>query len=224
MKYFLNLINLYLLLLTVTSTIYAEDMTFQQINLNLVDRLARIEEGQKSIISELNIRFKAVDEKFKAVDERFESMQREMNQRFESVDKRFESVDKRFESMDKRFESLDKRIDQLTNAMDQMGNYLFILIASIIGLIGYMIWDRKTAFEKALQISQEQMEKLMHAHIHHAHASPINHLFPSEHQEKADQTSLADQQEKINQIITVMTQMSNQSPEIKEMMHAVQLI
>ena len=47
----------------------------------IVERLTRLEEGQKAIL-------------------------REMDKRFESMDRRFESMDKRFESMDKRFDQL----------------------------------------------------------------------------------------------------------------------
>jgi Flp pilus assembly protein TadB len=47
----------------------------------IVERLTRLEEGQKNIL-------------------------REIDKRFESIDKRFESIDKRFESIDKRFDQL----------------------------------------------------------------------------------------------------------------------
>lgn len=61
--------------------------------------------------------------------------QKSLNQRFDSLDQRFESIDKRFESIDKRFE--------------EMHNLILTLFASVMALvvamIGYMIWDRKTA-------------------------------------------------------------------------------
>jgi len=47
----------------------------------IIERLTRLEEGQKAIL-------------------------REMDKRFESIDKRFESIDKRFESIDKRFDQM----------------------------------------------------------------------------------------------------------------------
>jgi hypothetical protein len=47
----------------------------------IVERLTKLEEGQKAIL-------------------------REIDKRFESMDKRFESIDKRFESIDKRFDQL----------------------------------------------------------------------------------------------------------------------
>ena len=57
--------------------------------------------------------------------------QRALEQRLTSIEKRFESIDKRFESIDHRF--------------DELWNLILVLIAAIMGLIGFIIWDRKTA-------------------------------------------------------------------------------
>ena len=51
----------------------------------IIERLTRLEEGQKSIL-------------------------REMDKRFEAVNKRFESIDKRFEAIDRRFDQLNNLI------------------------------------------------------------------------------------------------------------------
>jgi len=107
-----------------TNFVFAEDLNHQ---INLIERLARIEEGQKAIISEMKTRF--------------ESFYREMNQRFGAVDQRFESVDQRFESLDKRFESLEKRIDMLSNYIIAM---IGMFITIFLSIIGYAIWERKT--------------------------------------------------------------------------------
>ncbi len=63
--------------------------------INLVERIVRVEEELKSQ-RDLMI------QGFKAVDKRFE----DVNKRFEDVDKRFASIDKRFEDMNSRFTSL----------------------------------------------------------------------------------------------------------------------
>jgi septation ring formation regulator EzrA len=96
----------------------------------IIERLTRLEEGQKAILREMDKRFEFMDKRFESIDKRFESM-----------DKRFESIDKRFESMDKRFESIDKRFDQMIN--------IFIAIvasfsAIVAVTIGFAIWDRRT--------------------------------------------------------------------------------
>ena len=51
----------------------------------IIERLTRLEEGQKSIL-------------------------REMDKRFEAIDERFESIDKRFEAIDRRFDQLNNLI------------------------------------------------------------------------------------------------------------------
>ena len=167
-----------------------------QINFNIVERLARLEEGQKTIIAEMKARFESSDK-------RFESILREMNKRFEAVDQRFESLiremNQRFESVDKRFESLDKRIDQLGNYIIAM---MSIFVTIFLAIIGYAVWDRKVGLEKI----QEKSEKLIYNHKQHEHFSPIN------------------EPDKVNQLLNIMRKMSEQIPEMRTMMHAAQLL
>ncbi len=68
--------------------------------------------------------------------------QKSLNQRFDSLDKRFESIDKRFESIDKRFESIDKRFEEMHNLILTL---FASVMALVVAMIGYMIWDRKSA-------------------------------------------------------------------------------
>jgi chaperonin cofactor prefoldin len=157
-----------------TGFVLADDASFYQTNLNLVERISRLEEGQKAIIVEMRTRFKAVDERFamleKSIDERFEAVDKRfetIDKRFEAIDKRFESLeqrlDKRFESIDKRFESLDKRFESLEqrfgkrfesleNQVSTLAFFLFTMLSTIlaliIGLIVYIVRDRKTVSEK----------------------------------------------------------------------------
>jgi len=73
------------------------------------------------------------------IDKRFEMMNESFNKRFEQIDKRFEMMQ---HSFDKRFEQVDKRFETLTD-------FLMALTAGIFGLIGFMMWDRRTVVEKA---------------------------------------------------------------------------
>ena len=85
----------------------------------IIERLVRLEEGQKNLL-------------------------REMDKRFEAVDKRFEAVDKRFEAVDKRLESLERRLDQLGDIF--IG--IVAAFAAIVAVtIGFAIWDRRTALK-----------------------------------------------------------------------------
>ena len=138
----------------------------------IVERLTRLEEGQKAILREMNTRFESMDKRFESIDKRFESIDRRfesVDNRFESIDKRFESVDKRFDSIDKRFgsvdkrfdsidkrfdsihkrfDSIDKRFDSIDKRFDQMFNVLIAIISAFAGIvavtIGFAIWDRRT--------------------------------------------------------------------------------
>jgi len=60
------------------------------------------------------------------------------------MDQRFEAVDQRFETVDKRFEAVNQQFDRLWTLM-------LIMIAGIFGLIGYIVWDRKTALRPVEQ-------------------------------------------------------------------------
>ena len=69
----------------------------------IIERLTRLEEGQKAIEKEQKMFREEMNERFKGIDKRFEA-----------IDKRFEDINKRFEDMDKRFEQMDKRFNILT--------------------------------------------------------------------------------------------------------------
>ena len=82
----------------------------------IIERLTRLEEGQKSIL-------------------------REMDKRFEAMDKRFEAIDRRFETIDKRFEAIDRRFDQLNNLIIGIIGAFSAIVAVTIG---FAIWDRRS--------------------------------------------------------------------------------
>ena len=73
-----------------------------------------------------------------------ELLKQEMKLRFEAVDKRFEAVDKRFEAVNKRFETLT--------------NFVMTLTAGIFGLIGFMMWDRRTVAQKVKEECNQEIE------------------------------------------------------------------
>ncbi len=65
------------------------------------------------------------------LDNSIGSLRSEMNARFEAVDSRFNSMDSKLASMDTKFETLYWAFG--------------IVIALILFLLGYIIWDRRTA-------------------------------------------------------------------------------
>lgn len=144
---------------------------------NLVQRIddtnRRIDDMNQSINSRIDMliltidkRFDAVDKRFDAMDKRFESMQKNMDARFEAMQKnmdaRFEAIQKnmdaRSDAVDKRFETMDKRFEEQHNMILTLFGSVMALV---IALMGYMIWDRKTAQEpvkKRVGILEENME------------------------------------------------------------------
>ena len=82
----------------------------------IIERLTRLEEGQKSIL-------------------------REIDKRFEAIDRRFETIDKRFEAIDRRFEAIDRRFDQLNNLIIGIIGAFSAIVAVTIG---FAIWDRRS--------------------------------------------------------------------------------
>ncbi len=100
----------------------------------IIESLAEIKNGQKTVIIQLEALKELTEERFKQVDKRFEQ-----------VDRRFEQVDKRFEQIDKRFEQVNKRFGETIELITTLFGSLIVLI---IAVLGYSIWDRRTMTKK----------------------------------------------------------------------------
>ena len=90
------------------------------------------------------------------------------------MDQRFEAVNQRFEAVDQRFESMEAGFNQRFNFLE---NLLMVVIAGIFGLIGYIVWDRKTALrtveERLLKLENELHRDL---EIQHEEGSRLTRL------------------------------------------------
>jgi UDP-N-acetylmuramate-alanine ligase len=131
----------------------------------IVERLTRVEEGQKAILLEMNQRFEAMeknsDAKFEAMNQRFEAMEKSSDAKFEAMNQQLVAMEKhfdaKFEAMDKRFESMDKRF----------GDLLALIVAIVVSFagivaatIGFAVWDRRTAvkpLEKKTELIVEDL-------------------------------------------------------------------
>ena len=106
------------------------------------DRLIRLEATLQTFMEQTNKRFEDMNR-------RFEELREDMNKRFEQVDKRFEEVDKRFEQVDKRFE------EQL-----QLFKWIAgVFTAMVIGFVGLLIWDRRTATRGAIMEYEKELDR-----------------------------------------------------------------
>jgi hypothetical protein len=81
----------FILILFCNSVCWAVEVAPRITDREIVERLSKLEEGQKAIL-------------------------REMDHRFESIDQRFESIDQRFESIDQRFDQLTNLLIAIISA------------------------------------------------------------------------------------------------------------
>ncbi|VFN05041.1 MAG: hypothetical protein BECKG1743D_GA0114223_106643 [Candidatus Kentron sp. G] len=132
----------------------------------IIERLTRLEEGQQSMGRQIEQRFQAVEQRmeavqeqveqrFQAMEQRMEDMHKQIEQRFQAMEQRMEAVqeqvEQRFQAMDQRFLSMEKR-------MDAQWSLTLVLIMAIIGLVGFVVWDRKTA----LKPLERRFERIAH--------------------------------------------------------------
>ena len=101
----------------------------------IIEKLAGLEAGQTALnqrITDLRSEMKAGQETLRSeMKAGQEALRSEMNQRFEAVDQRFKAVDQRFDALESQYE--------------RIWNLILVVLAGIMGLIGFIIWDRKTA-------------------------------------------------------------------------------
>ncbi len=126
------------------------------------DRIIRTEQRVESLRKEMNTRFEAMDTRFKALETK-------MDTRFEAMDTRFEALETK---MDTRFNSQQQQIDDL-KTMFFWG--FGIMITLMIFMMGYMIWDRRTAMnpvrEKVTDMEAKQ-NNLIRALKEHSKEDP----------------------------------------------------
>ena len=148
----------------------------------IIESLAEIKANQASLDQRLsdfqryseqrwNQADKLNSERFAAIDQRFTDMQANIDQRFAAVNQRFTSIDQRFAAIDQRFTDMQTSIDQRFAAVDQrlealekmlyfIGTLIVTLIVGVFGLIGFIIWDRRSfvvPFEHRLQQVEHQL-------------------------------------------------------------------
>jgi TolA-binding protein len=90
-----------------------------------------------------------------------------MRQELQHVDKRFEYMNRRIDDMNNRISevnnSINDRIDDVNNRIDDMNNLMLwgfgIIFAGMFALLGFVIWDRRTALAPAIRKNKELEEK-----------------------------------------------------------------
>lgn len=82
---------------------------------------------------------------------RINQLEVKMDERFDAIDQRFDAVDQRFDAIDKRFEAVDQRFESIDDQFGRLWSLMLVIIAGIFGLIGFIVWDRRTVLKPVEQ-------------------------------------------------------------------------
>ncbi len=73
------------------------------------------------------------------------------------VETKVEQIEKRLEQIDKRFEQVDRRFERLENVMMWGFGLLF---TTMVGMVGFVLWDRRTAVAPVARVLREKEEDI----------------------------------------------------------------
>lgn len=59
------------------------------------------------------------------------------------------SLDKRFDDMGKRIDDMGNRIDDMGKRIEDTKGLLYVILAGMFALIGFVLWDRRTTLAPA---------------------------------------------------------------------------
>lgn len=86
-----------------------------------------------------------------------------IRQELQHVDKRFDDMNKRFDDMNNRINDMNNRINDVNNRIDNMTNLMLwgfgVIFAGMFALLGFIIWDRRTALAPAIRKNKELEER-----------------------------------------------------------------
>ena len=141
---------------------YAIEVASRISDREIIESLAELKAELKANRQVMEQRFNGVDQRFDAIDQRFGDMEKSIEQRFDGVNQRFDDVNQRFDGVNQRFDGVNQRLDTIEkNSNIRFGriwDLMLIIIAGIFGLIGFIVWDRKTAL-RPLEKRLDSLEK-----------------------------------------------------------------
>ncbi len=91
-----------------------------------------------------------------------------LNKRFDDVNRRFDDVNRHFNDVDRRFDDMNRHFensfDKLGKRIDRLGGLVLwgfgVIFTGIFALIGFVLWDRRTALAPAVK-KNEAIEKAL---------------------------------------------------------------
>jgi predicted transcriptional regulator len=85
---------------------------------------------------------------------------KEIQKDIQEIKERLARLEERVNSLDK---GLNKRIDDLDNKlakrMDDLANLMYVILAGMFVLVGFVIWDRRTALSPAIRRTKDLEER-----------------------------------------------------------------
>ena len=59
----------------------------------------------------------------------------------------------------KRMDDINKRVDDLRGGISDLKNFNYVILAAIVSLVGFVLWDRRTALAPAVRKNKELEER-----------------------------------------------------------------
>jgi hypothetical protein len=113
------------------------------------DRIMRTEEKVESLRKEMNARFEGMEARFIGMEARFIGMEA-----------RFDGIEGRFDGIEGRFEGMEAKLTANNSKFEPLYWMIGLLFALMLFMLGYMIWDRRTALHPIQEKSYKHDERL----------------------------------------------------------------
>jgi ABC-type multidrug transport system fused ATPase/permease subunit len=109
----------------------------------IVERLTRLEEGQKALAQRL-------EEVNNSLNKRIDDLRAELDQRFEQVNQRFDDMNRRFDDVNRRFDDVNNRFNNVMTLLQIIISALVALVLAIAGA-GFVMWRKILTVDAAVQ-------------------------------------------------------------------------
>jgi len=122
-------------------------------------------------IATMIVAFLALPGKGRAVEVAPRITDREIIESLAAIRGDIKRLDQRFEAVDQRFDAVDQRFEGITQQISELKSFMLwgfgILFAGMFSLVGFVLWDRRTALApavskySALEEREEKLEKAL---------------------------------------------------------------
>ena len=131
------------------SSVFSVDVAPRITDREIVERLTRLEEGQKALHQRIDEGFKALNQRIDDTNQRIDDVNRTLGQRIDDTNRHMEEG---FKSLSQRIgdgdSSLNRRIDELRDLLLWGFGVLF---SGMLVLVGFVLWDRRSALAPAVR-------------------------------------------------------------------------